>query len=141
MQKLVSLADRETDKSVLDILSAAVGNPTPEKLRQVAEVYRDADGWALFGLDAAGRLVSVIGIERVGGTGACIQHIATIEKHHRAGHARHLIEAVVERLGLSSLWAETNRSAVGFYERCGFAVQSLGEKYPGVERFHCTWRR
>lgn len=31
--------------------------------------------------------------------------------------------------------AETDRSALGFYLALGFGVTSLGEKYPGVERF------
>jgi hypothetical protein len=29
---------------------------------------------------------------------------------------------------------------VHFYERCGFQAQSLGELYPGVERFACSWQ-
>ncbi len=31
--------------------------------------------------------------------------------------------------------AETDRSALGFYVALGFTMTSLGEKYPGVERF------
>ena len=33
--------------------------------------------------------------------------------------------------------AETDRDAVEFYWSSGFKVTSLGEKYPGVERFLC----
>jgi len=33
--------------------------------------------------------------------------------------------------------AETVRDAVKFYWSSGFKVTSLGEKYPGVERFLC----
>lgn len=42
-------------------------------------------------------------------------------------------------LALHHLDAETDADAVDFYRRCGFAVESLGERYPGVERFRCTW--
>lgn len=35
--------------------------------------------------------------------------------------------------------AETDAEAAGFYRACGFQVRSLGEKYPGVERFACFW--
>ena len=33
--------------------------------------------------------------------------------------------------------AETDKEAVIFYENYGFKITSLGEKYPGVERFQC----
>ena len=42
---------------------------------------------------------------------------------------------------LGELTAETDADAVDFYERCGFSVRSLGEKYPGTERFWCTLSR
>lgn len=35
------------------------------------------------------------------------------------------------------LVAETDADAVGFYRHSGFEVMSLGEKYPGTERFSC----
>ncbi|GAA0394735.1 hypothetical protein GCM10008933_26940 [Paenibacillus motobuensis] len=33
--------------------------------------------------------------------------------------------------------AETDQDAIGFYSKIGFEIHSLGEKYPGVERFQC----
>ena len=38
---------------------------------------------------------------------------------------------------LQRITLETDRDAVEFYQRCGFQVKSIGEKYPGVERFLC----
>lgn len=35
--------------------------------------------------------------------------------------------------------AETDEEAVNFYRSIGFEVYSLGEKYPGVERFRCIY--
>ncbi|MGG4554653.1 hypothetical protein ABEX11_20625 [Paenibacillus humicus] len=34
--------------------------------------------------------------------------------------------------------AETDKDAVDFYRRLGFNITSLGQKYPGVERFQCS---
>jgi ribosomal protein S18 acetylase RimI-like enzyme len=39
---------------------------------------------------------------------------------------------------LGTLEAETDSEALAFYRRIGFRVESLGEKYPGVERFRCV---
>jgi ribosomal protein S18 acetylase RimI-like enzyme len=36
-------------------------------------------------------------------------------------------------------FAETDEEAVEFYRNIGFSIQSLGEKYPGVDRFKCTF--
>jgi hypothetical protein len=35
--------------------------------------------------------------------------------------------------------AETDEESVQFYRNIGFIIRSLGEKYPGVERFLCTY--
>ena len=47
---------------------------------------------------------------------------------------------MVEALLADAQWieAETDADAVGFYEQVGFTVTSLGESYPGVERFRCV---
>jgi hypothetical protein len=39
---------------------------------------------------------------------------------------------VTQRFALQSLVLETHAEALPFYERCGFQVTSLGEKYPGT---------
>lgn len=40
-----------------------------------------------------------------------------------------------------SIVAETDDEAVDFYRRYGFFITSLGEKYPGVERFLCQYNK
>lgn len=51
-----------------------------------------------------------------------------------------MIEFVQQKYSFSPMYAETDHEALRFYEKCGFAVKSLGEKYPGVERFYCEKR-
>src|SRR5579875_1752619 len=38
--------------------------------------------------------------------------------------------------GIDGALCETDGETVGFHQRCGFTVESLGEKYPGVERIY-----
>ena len=56
------------------------------------------------------------------------------------GIGRRLLTEVLAAVGATELVAQTDTDAVGFYRACGFAVSSLGEMYPGVERFECTRR-
>lgn len=48
-----------------------------------------------------------------------------------------MIKEVLRMHQLMYLEAETDDEAVEFYKKIGFQVKSLGEKYPGVERFYC----
>ena len=41
----------------------------------------------------------------------------------------------------TSIVAETDHEAVDFYRRYVFFITSLGEKYPGVERFLCQYTK
>jgi hypothetical protein len=55
----------------------------------------------------------------------------------RTGVGRRLLAAVRQATPAAlPLIAETDTHSVGFYTATGFAVVSLREKYPGVERFH-----
>lgn len=48
-----------------------------------------------------------------------------------------MISELLHNGGLRKIQAETDQEAVGFYRKAGFVITSLGEKYPGVERFSC----
>jgi len=52
-----------------------------------------------------------------------------------------MVEHVEKTYPAAMLEAETDKDAVGFYRALGFAVESLGEKYPGIERFRCRKSR
>ena len=70
-----------------------------------------------------------------------ILHIATRSDLRRFGIGRRMLDAVrVAEPGHRRVSAETDSDAVGFYLANGFSAESLGEKYPGVERFHVHTR-
>jgi hypothetical protein len=52
-----------------------------------------------------------------------------------------MVDHVLESHSLDVLSAETDADGLGFYKRLGFSVQSLGDKYPGTERFWCSLHR
>lgn len=65
-----------------------------------------------------------------------VLHIATATRLRRVGVGTALLDALRRSVpaGLPIV-AETDRDGVEFYAANGFTVTSLGEKYPGVERF------
>ena len=86
----------------------------------------------------SGSPVGLIRTRRLGPRSAEITHIAVTPERRRTGLGQAMVQELVAMGRLEKVVAETDRDAVGFYIRCGFMVESLGEKYPGVERFRCV---
>jgi ribosomal protein S18 acetylase RimI-like enzyme len=107
----------------------------------LVEQYERRDSWRLYGYERGGRLVGVIGLEPRGQGDGTIHHIAVVPEIRLQGVGRRMIHLAESRHSLSVVEAETDGDAVGFYEACGFRIQSLGEQYPGVERFRCVRHR
>ncbi|WP_017151942.1 GNAT family N-acetyltransferase [Bacillus bingmayongensis] len=80
-----------------------------------------------------------IGMEFFAEKQARICHIAVLPDNRNKGVAFEMIKKVIYMHELTYIEAETDCEVVEFYKNCGFTITSLGEKYPGVERFHCYW--
>jgi len=70
---------------------------------------------------------------------AVIESISVRPDQRGRGVGRFLVQRLLSHLNAAVLVAETDDSAVGFYHRCGFRIQSLGEVYPGTVRYHCCY--
>jgi ribosomal protein S18 acetylase RimI-like enzyme len=128
------LSGDAVDDRVKELLEPSHGSA--DRARAAAAEYR-AGRWRLYGWMDEGSLIGCMGLEmRLGG--AVIRSLSVSVPHRGRGVGRSMVEAVLQRTGVSWFEAETDADAVGFYERLGFSVASLGEKYPGVERFRCV---
>ncbi|PFN19771.1 GNAT family N-acetyltransferase [Bacillus cereus] len=117
--------------SILNVLQHAVG-PNEISLKKAVLFYQGNEG-TLYNYEEK----ACIGIEVIEGSKARICHIAVMKKYRHQGIALQMIREVVRMYQLTYVEAETDDAAVEFYKRIGFQVKSLGEKYPGRERFHC----
>lgn len=109
---------------------------TVQRAREAAAEYRGGN-WTLYGWFEDGELRGCIGVEQHS-EGAVIRSLAVVEEHRRRGIGRAMVEAVLMQLDVPWVEAETDAEAVDFYRRLGFTTSSLGEEYPGVERFRCV---
>ena len=139
-QVLVHARVGECEPYELELLSLAIGSEDAEKLARVVDVYDSNESWSLYVYRPMSKTLGVVGCEGLGHRAARIRHIGVDPTVQNTGIGRLLIEATVQELGFRTLSAETDAEAVGFYAACGFGIDSLGEKYPGVERFECTLR-
>lgn len=126
---------------VKELLATAVFNPTGERLNAILSNVYSSPANKLFLLTHEGQALGLVGVRRVGDAAAEILHIAVDAGTRQQGIGRRMIDELLRVEALSELVAETDQDAVGFYRRCGFVVKSLGEKYPGTERFLCSLRQ
>ena len=72
--------------------------------------------------------------------GAEIIGIAVPEKLRRRGIGRYIIQFVLQSESLERLEAQTDDDSVGFYRKCGFALEKIIVDYPdgSVARYNCV---
>ncbi|EOQ11314.1 acetyltransferase [Bacillus cereus B5-2] len=122
----------QTEKDpILNVLQYTVG-PSETSLKKAVLFYERNKGTLHRYEEKA-----CIGIEIIGANKARICHIAVLPQYRHKGIALQMIKDVLRMHQLTYLEAETDDEAVEFYKKIGFQVKSLGEKYPGIERFHC----
>ncbi|MCZ0730649.1 GNAT family N-acetyltransferase [Mycolicibacterium iranicum] len=136
---LVEVVDGSVDEpGIIELLAFAVGDGE-ERLNQAVQRYREEPiGRLLVAVTEQQRPVGILGY-LVTDAEATVLHVATAPNMRGTGVGTSLLMGL-QRLvpaGLSIV-AETDSEAVSFYRSNGFSVTSLGEKYPGVERFRVT---
>ncbi len=143
MPDLLDLEPRLESADVRALLSLLVGWRNDDVLDRAAleravSSYRSRADLRLYGTLIRERPVGLIGLETVSPAEIVIRHMVVHPAYRALGVGREMLEAVNKTWRPSQLAAETDANAVGFYRRCGFSVTSLGEKYPGTERFWCV---
>ncbi|WP_102027774.1 GNAT family N-acetyltransferase [Salirhabdus sp. Marseille-P4669] len=114
---------------------------TSEKyVEQECELYIQSSARKLYGYEFEDQVVGCIGIEFISPSYCEIKHIAVSPNLRGKGIGSKMIRFIMEEYSLSIMTAETDKDAVNFYKKIGFKITSLGEKYPGVERFQCIYK-
>jgi ribosomal protein S18 acetylase RimI-like enzyme len=143
---LIDLVPRLHTPELRELLLFLVGWREEDEVNQriadrAIEAYLSNPYLRILGVEQDKRLTGLIGLEFVAPQRALIRQIVVHPVSQRTGIGRAMIAAACEQFNLKELVAETDQDAVEFYQRCGFQIQSLGEKYPNTERFQCAWRR
>ncbi|SMF81175.1 Acetyltransferases [Paenibacillus uliginis N3/975] len=131
------ISSRLEDLEVKELLAYSVF-PDPERLDQAVEAYRKPNGLELYGYEEEGVLVGIIGVDKVEDE-MTIKHIAVTPENRGKDYGRGMILELMVQQKPARVIAETDEEAVGFYRSIGFEIYSLGEIYPGVERFRCVY--
>ncbi|ARI75331.1 GNAT family N-acetyltransferase [Halobacillus mangrovi] len=132
MRRFTSTDDYQAIKPLL-CLATSEG-----KAEQALFQYLKSEEQSLFLYEKEGMLAGCMGIKFTTNYNAVIQQIAVSPGYRKQRIGKSMVEFILEQYKLRELSAETDDEAVGFYQKLGFEVKSLGEKYKGVTRYQCT---
>jgi ribosomal protein S18 acetylase RimI-like enzyme len=131
---LVDLSGRQDEPAIRRVLEQSHGST--EALEEACGHYRSGE-WAFIGLQERGAILACAGAEKLRDGTIGIRSIAVAAASRNRGLGRTLIDALAERACAKRVVAETDDDAVGFYRRCGFAVENAPPKF-GRARYWCT---
>jgi ribosomal protein S18 acetylase RimI-like enzyme len=123
---------------VKQLLSYAAGSSSSEKLNQILDKVYSSPDTKLYVMTTNNKVLGILGSKRSEDS-AEILHLAVDIHKRRRGIGRQMIDEWMALEQPLVVTAETDHDAVGFYRKYGFIIHSLGEKYPGVERFLCRF--
>jgi len=127
------------DDAIRELIGYSVF-PDPDALERAIEGYKSDPTLQLFGYESEDEIVGVIGLSMDDESKKlAIHHLAVKPECRGAGFGRGMILEAIAPLRPNVVVAETDEEAVQFYRWIGFEIESLGESYPGVERFRCTY--
>ncbi|MFD0698828.1 GNAT family N-acetyltransferase [Paenibacillus sp. GCM10027628] len=135
---LVEVKSRLEETKIQELLGYSVF-PDPERLDSTIELYMNDSELQLFGYESEGVMVGIIGFRLNEAREMIITHLAVEPESRGVGFGRGIILEIIEEVKLVRIITETDEEAVEFYRNIGFVINSLGEQYPGVERFRCTY--
>lgn len=127
--------------SIRAVLALSMFNPAPERLDARARACQQDPAVMVLALRESGTYVGAIVLRREENGAATILNLAAAPAWRGQAVGSRLLDEAVLRLLPTTLLAETDDGAVGFYRKYGFTVCSLGEKYPGTVRYACEWVR
>jgi ribosomal protein S18 acetylase RimI-like enzyme len=129
---LLKIVSNDLSDSMNELLSYATSNVEQEFVK-----YFQSQNSVLYEFEIEEVPVGCIGVELISPNRCEIKHIAVSPLNRENGIASKMINHIIEIHSITFILAETDKEAVEFYEKYGFKVTSLGEKYPGIERFLC----
>ncbi|MGX4586863.1 GNAT family N-acetyltransferase [Paenibacillus chitinolyticus] len=135
---LKNIKSHTDQEKVRELLGYAVF-PDPESVEEAVRFYGQAPGRELYGYESEGDLIGLVGFSADAEGTLTIHHLAVHPECRGAGYGRGQILELIQLKKPREIVAETDEDAVDFYRSIGFTVSSLGEKYPGTERFVCRY--
>ncbi|TMK93300.1 MAG: GNAT family N-acetyltransferase [Actinobacteria bacterium] len=131
---LIDLRGRQDEPAVRRVLEQSHGST---EAREEACAHDRSGEWTFIGWQEGEEILACAGAEQLTGGTIGIRSIAVAPAWRHRGLGRTLLDSLAGRAGASMVVAETDDDAVGFYRRCGFAIEDAPPKF-GRPRYWCV---
>jgi ribosomal protein S18 acetylase RimI-like enzyme len=129
------------NRDLLSVLAESVYNPTEERLISLAEKYIINPNTAVYANKEDDTYKGIIVIDISNSNAIEIMNIAVSTNFQKSGIGSSLINHCIHTFYPNEIITETDDDAVEFYEKFGFHILSLGDKYgTGIMRYQCIYR-
>ena len=135
---LIPIKHRISEDSIQELLSYSIF-PDPERVEKEINRYQSEPALELYGHEEDNEILGVVGFIVHSNHTLELRHIAVKPEERSKGYGRGLILELIEVKQPAVIEAETDEDSVDFYRNVGLSIVSLGEKYPRVESFKCTY--
>ena len=135
---LEHIKHRLNEEEIRELIGYSVF-PDPDRIEQAVARYQQEDQLQLYGAVEEDEVIGIVGFTMDEDHNLILQHIAVRPENREQGYGRSIMLELIGLTNPKSIVAETDENAADFYRNIGFTVFSLGEKYPGVERFRCEY--
>jgi ribosomal protein S18 acetylase RimI-like enzyme len=135
---LIDIKPKIDDSNIQELIGLAVF-PDPERINEAIDAYRNEKELEIMGYEWVEQIIGIVGYHMNDNGILELRHIAVTPEEQGKGFGRGIILELLHLKDPKVITVETDEETVDFYRSIGFTIESLGEKYPGVERFKCTY--
>ncbi|MBT3274458.1 MAG: GNAT family N-acetyltransferase [Spirochaetales bacterium] len=129
-------AQQLQEKPIYNLIAKSVYKATAEKLSRLIDILKSRNSLIYIAEDCD-YLMGIMAAIEDDRQRFEIKALFVNQGKRGKGAGRELVAKLVSDSKDSKIVAETDVEAVQFYHSLGFRIHSLGEKYPGIERFSC----
>ncbi|MEZ5553407.1 MAG: GNAT family N-acetyltransferase [Pseudomonadales bacterium] len=122
------------------LLLSAFPRPRDEQIR-IGQEFHDSPSHLFWVASVEQHPIGGCAVIESGPDLAIVRYMGVEDRLRNQGVGRQLLEVAIRSTSKHTIQAETGDDAKDFYGKCGFSVLSLGEKYPGVIRYVCTYSK
>ena len=123
------------DPEILTLLAPSIYNPTPERLKHRAEKYIADSNVKAYACKSSEKHIGIVVFKTENDT-AEILDIAVKPEYRKNGIGKRLVEFILNQFPVDTITAETDKDAIGFYKKCGFALTPTA-KMEDTARYFC----
>lgn len=137
--KLMELTQKDEVRKTYEIYKHCMFMPTEEAFNQKTDRFLKDNSIKIFACFNQGKIEGVIAVSFLEQRRIELLGIAVNISARGKGIGSYMIQQIVNDYGLISVYAETDKDAVAFYQKNGFRITESAKTYEGetVVRYQC----